>query len=74
MLVYKYRGGSFERDLQSLERDQFWASHTQQLNAPCEGLISIQNYEKEVQALNLIFPQQANSTQILKNSFKISLI
>lgn len=70
MLVYKYRGGSFERDLQSLEKDQFWASQTQQLNDPCEGLISIQNYEKEVQALNLIFPQQANSTQILKKLFQ----
>ena len=70
MLVYKYRGGSFERDLQSLERDQFWASHTQQLNDPCEGLISVQNYEKELQTLKLIFPQHANSTQVLHQSFQ----
>ncbi len=27
MLVYKYRGGAFERDLESLKNNEFWASN-----------------------------------------------
>lgn len=70
MLVYKYRGGAFKRDLESLQKDQFWASNTQQLNDPCEGLVSINNYEKQIETLKLIFPQQAKHTVMLNQCFQ----
>jgi len=41
--VFKYRGGDeniFIRDLESLEKDTFWASTRNMLNDPCEGLVS----------------------------------
>lgn len=41
--VFKYRGGDesiFVRDLESLEKDTFWAPTRDALNDPCEGLIS----------------------------------
>ena len=48
MLVYKYRGGAFKRDLNSLKNDEFWASSTSQLNDPCEGVISIDDLEQQL--------------------------
>lgn len=41
MLVYKYRGGTpekFEIDLQTIEKNQFWASNLEQLIDPCEAM------------------------------------
>lgn len=38
MRVFKYRGGEFQRDLQSLKDDYFWAPTREKLNDPCEGL------------------------------------
>jgi len=41
-LVYKYRSGSddtFERDLDSLVKNYFWASSFDKLNDPCEAII-----------------------------------
>lgn len=38
MKVFKYRGGSFERDMQSLSEDYFWAPTRHNLNDPFEGL------------------------------------
>ena len=57
MLVYKYRGGSFKRDLQSLKNDTFWASNTKQLNDPYEGFISIKDYQQQLNNLKNIFSQ-----------------
>jgi hypothetical protein len=41
MRVFKYRGGPleiFQRDLESLKSDYFWAPSREFLNDPCEGL------------------------------------
>jgi len=38
MKVFKYRGGSFDRDLQSLTENFFWAPTRHDLNDPFEGL------------------------------------
>lgn len=70
MLVYKYRGGSFKRDLKSLENNEFWASHTRQLNDPCEGMIAISDYEAQMKNLKLIFPQQSNDLTLLNQAFQ----
>ena len=71
MFVYKYRGGAFKRDLESLKNDKFWASNTKQLNDPFEGLISNSDYQKQINFLKNMFPQQtsniASSEQILIN-------
>ncbi|WP_400078292.1 DUF2971 domain-containing protein [Winogradskyella sp. R77965] len=44
MTVYKYRGSDdrkiFERDLNSIERNYFWASDFSNLNDPCETTIT----------------------------------
>jgi hypothetical protein len=40
MLVYKYRGGAFDRDLASLKQDYFWAANVDSLNDPCEATFS----------------------------------
>ncbi len=52
MLVYKYRGGAFERDLKSLKNNEFWASNTKQLNDPCEGLITSSAYQQQINVAN----------------------
>jgi hypothetical protein len=70
MLVYKYRGSAFDRDLESLQNNQFWASHTKQLNDPCEGLVGISSYEAELETLKSIFPQQAKHTVLLNQCFQ----
>lgn len=70
MLVYKYRGGSFTRDLKSLKNDAFWASNTSQLNDPCEGLITIDEFEQQLNNLKDIFYQQADNLALIEQAFK----
>lgn len=70
MLVYKYRGGSFTRDLKSLENDTFWASNTNQLNDPCEGLISINDFEQQLNHLKNIVYQHSDNLTLIEQSFK----
>lgn len=70
MLVYKYRGGAFERDLKSLKNDTFWASNTSQLNDPCEGLISIDDDQQQITNLKNIFYQHSNSLALIEQSFQ----
>jgi hypothetical protein len=49
MKVYKYRGSddreTFERDLSSIEKNNFWAPNFLNLNDPCETTISIDSLE-----------------------------
>jgi hypothetical protein len=52
MSVFKYRGGNFERDLLSLERDEFYAPTRDKLNDPFEGMFSRDGIEND---LNLFF-------------------
>lgn len=70
MLVYKYRGGAFERDLNSLKNDEFWASNTSQLNDPCEGLIAIDNSIQQLNHLKNIFYQHKANLTLIEQSFK----
>lgn len=70
MLVYKYRGGSFTRDLKSLKNDAFWASSTNQLNDPCEGLITIDEFEKQLSHLKQIFYQYSDNLAFIEQAFQ----
>ena len=66
MLVYKYRGGSFTRDLKSLKNDTFWASNTSQLNDPCEGLITIDDSIQQLNQLKNIFYQHKDNLTLIE--------
>lgn len=70
MLVYKYRGGTFERDLESLKNNEFWASNTKQLNDPCEGFISIKDYQQQINNLKNIFTQHRTNLTLIEQSLK----
>lgn len=70
MFVYKYRGGAFERDLESLKNDTFWASNTSQLNDPCEGLILIDDYQEQIENLKKIFYQHSDNLALIEQSFQ----
>ena len=70
MLVYKYRGGSFKRDLQSLKNDTFWASNTKQLNDPYERFISIKDYQQQLNNLKNIFSQHRAHLTLIEQSLK----
>ncbi|WP_271784257.1 DUF2971 domain-containing protein [Aquimarina algiphila] len=56
-LIYKYRGGDdeiFERDLSSIERNYFWASPIKELNDPCEGFVTKNKLNYQVNSLGQI--------------------
>ena len=61
MHVYKYRG-NFERDLKSLQDDQFWASSIDQLNDPCEGLLITDEIEQQLQDFGKLMQSQSIAT------------
>lgn len=70
MRVFKYRGGTqqiFERDLNSLKEDFFWAPTRDCLNDPCEGLYNKKPLDNQ---LDLIFSLLSNSDPIVESSFK----
>ena len=70
MLVYKYRGGAFERDLKSLMNNEFWASNTKQLNDPCDGFISIKDYQQQINNFKNIFSHQITNITLIEQSLK----
>lgn len=45
MKVYKYRYGS-KRDLESLQKDYFYAPHPSKLNDPCENLFETKDVQQ----------------------------
>jgi hypothetical protein len=55
MLVYKYRGGAFDRDLAALEQSYFWSANIDSLNDPCEAISDRAGLEKEFESLFKIF-------------------
>jgi|GEM_PF-423269 len=72
MKVYKYRGGTehtFERDLNSLENNYFWAPKYSELNDPCEGLIITDTFKNQTDSLQKLFSLNENSVEDLNNSF-----
>lgn len=63
MLVYKYRGGDkkiFERDIKSIEKNYFWSSSIDDLNDPCETLISSRKFIKITNWLSRFFGKKTN--------------
>ncbi|MFN3137475.1 MAG: DUF2971 domain-containing protein [Allomuricauda sp.] len=47
MLVYKYRGGNFERDLEAIEKNYYWAPTFDKLNDPCETFINTEPFKSQ---------------------------
>jgi len=56
--VFKYRGGDseiFNRDLESLVKNSFWAPARDKLNDPCEGLFSADRLFSQIDILGETF-------------------
>lgn len=65
---YKYRGGDdnvFERDLESLESNYFWAPSRLELNDPCETLVSAEMLRRQIDGLTKLFGQNKTSIEHL---------
>ena len=65
---YKYRGGDdkvFERDLESLENNYFWAPSGLELNDPCETLVSVEMLRRQIDGLTKLFAQNKTSIEHL---------
>ena len=67
-MVYKYRGGAFDRDLAALEHDYFWAANIESLNDPCEAISDRAGLKKELEFMFKVFGVSKNSET--RNSFK----
>lgn len=65
MIVYKYRGANFERDLKSLEKNFYWSAKFDDLNDPCETLINKEPFKVQSKAFANIFGQE-KSEQFLE--------
>jgi len=58
MRVYKYRGGSFERDLKSLEKNFYWSPKFDDLNDPCETLINTDTFKVQSKTFAKLFGKE----------------
>ncbi len=65
MVVYKYRGGNFERDLESLENNSYWAPKFDDLNDPCETLINTDRLTTQSRTFSTFFGKE-KSEQFLE--------
>ncbi|WP_291870534.1 DUF2971 domain-containing protein [Maribacter sp.] len=65
MIVYKYRGANFERDLESLERNSYWSPKFKDLNDPCETLINTDPFKIQSKAFAKLFGKE-KSEQFLE--------
>lgn len=64
MRVFKYRGGdekSFKRDLLAIEKNYFWGSSFDQLNDPCETLVSADKFKSATRTLVNLLNKKAES-------------
>lgn len=68
MNIYKYRGGHFERDLDSLVNNYFYASSAECLNDPCEMLVFSEKVKFQVGLLGKLFGKQSSSKIFELNS------
>jgi len=66
-LVYKYRGGAFERDLNSLINNEIYAPTVKDLNDPCEGFVSTDKLMNQIDEMLKVNPQATTSMDIFKN-------
>lgn len=63
MLVYKYRGGNediFQRDLNAIESNYFWASNFETLNDPCENVVISDKFLKQTKGLGFLLGKRRN--------------
>ncbi|RKF03781.1 hypothetical protein C8N26_1408 [Tenacibaculum lutimaris] len=58
MRVFKYRGGNFERDLDSLERNYYWAPKFDDLNDPFETLINTDPFKVQSRTFAKLFGKE----------------
>lgn len=65
MRVYKYRGGNFNRDLKSLEKNYYWAPKFENLNDPCETLINTDPFKTQSRTFANFFGKE-KSLQFLE--------
>lgn len=65
MRVYKYRGGNFERDLESLEKNSYWSPKFDDLNDPCETLINTDPFKIQSKTFAKLFSKE-KSEQFLE--------
>jgi hypothetical protein len=66
--VFKYRGGEFERDLDTLSKNYFWAPTRKNLNDPCEGLFDHQSVNNQLDTTFKVFAgKDSNSANPLEN-------
>lgn len=72
MRVFKYRGGSFLRDLESLKDNFFWAPTRDQLNDPCEGLFE-QGINRELELLHVLIGGKRSETKHAFEGLKLAL-
>ena len=71
MLIYKYRGGNFERDLKSIEENYFYASPFEKLNDPCETLIDNNLFKKQIKLVEKLFGNRnLNELNLAKNTIE----
>lgn len=76
MRVFKYRGGDesiFVRDLESLEKDTFWAPTRHALNDPCEGLVSSEILLNQIDLTVKLFGKGEKNINDSVNAVKQSL-
>jgi hypothetical protein len=55
--LYKYRGGNddiFLRDVKSLEECFYWSASIPSLNDPCEAMINVDNYFKDLEGFEKV--------------------
>jgi hypothetical protein len=72
MNVYKYRSGdsqTYERDLSALVNEYFWASTRFDLNDPCEGLVTKETLDYQLDVIVKLFNMGEESFKKVKAAF-----
>ena len=73
MRVFKYRGGEFERDLETLSENYFWAPTRKDLNDPCEGLFDDKSINTQLDAIHTIIAEKNSKSANSLENVKIAL-
>ena len=69
MGVFKYRGASnFSRDIESLEKNVFYAAPLIELNDPTEGFVDQKDLMLQIDILNQLFLKKNANSGGLKSS------
>tara|TARA_Y100001972_G_scaffold124695_1_gene174424 strand:+ start:4796 stop:5803 length:1008 start_codon:yes stop_codon:yes gene_type:complete len=82
MKVYKYRScnrDTFFRDLIALRRNYFWSAGIKTLNDPCEGFVTTNGYNSDLNIIGRIFNTSATSdvtdalNQVVKRTKEVGI-